>query len=238
MSYIAAPILAIRGLRHRFSGVNPPVAAGPANGLATPGRDAADLPAGEVGHALRVGVVGDSTVEGVGTPSHAEGFTGHFAQRLAERTEHPVQWACAGRSGATARRVHRDVLPLLRGEFDIVAVLVGVNDVVRNRSVGAWSADLNAIIANLLPRTGQIVLSGIPPMLSVPAFTPRIARDLDRHARRLDRAAANACAGRATWVEVAHLTPGPDQYASDRYHPSPVGYREWARVVADEVTAD
>lgn len=239
MSYLAAPILAARGLRHRFSGVKPPIATGPTHGVVHPQTARAGLaprdPAASDHGPLRLGVVGDSTVEGVGSLTHTDGFPGQFAVHLAERTGRSVQWSSAGRSGATARRVRHEVLPLLPGEFDIVAVLVGVNDVVRNRSVAAWSADLSGVISDLLDRTDQIVFSGIPPMLTVPAFSPRIARDLERHARRLDRAAAEACAGRATWVDMAHLTPGPDQYASDRYHPSPIGYREWARFLADQV---
>lgn len=237
MSYLAAPILAIRGLPHRFRGVHPPVAAGPSEGVAEPESAGAE-PAhpSRPPERLEVGVIGDSTVAGVGAPNHADGFPGQFARALAARSGgRAVRWSSAGRSGATSRRLRTEVVPLLAGEFDVVTILIGVNDVVRNRSVGAWSADLSAVLADLVGRADQILLSGIPPMLTVPAFSPRIARDLERHARRLDRAAADACAGRATWVDLAGLAPTADQYASDGYHPSPIGYRAWAQHLADRV---
>lgn len=239
VSYFALPILAVRGVSARVRGTPPPVATGPVEGRAEPsgrgGATAEASPDVDRERALRVGVIGDSTVEGVGTPTHAEGFPGQFGQALADRIGRPVEWSSAGRSGATARGVRTHVLPRLVGQFAVVVILVGVNDVVRNRSVASWSADLSAILADLVPRADRIVLSGIPPMLAVPAFGSRVARDLHRHALRLDAAAQEACAGRATWVGMSELRPPRDQYASDRYHPSPAGYAAWARLVADHV---
>jgi len=48
------------------------------------------------------------------------------------------------------------------------------------------------------------------------------------------------CADRpqATWIGSTGILPvGPDFFARDRFHPSAIGYRQWARAVAEHLIA-
>ena len=55
-------------------------------------------------------------------------------------------------------------------------------------------------------------------------------------AAALDAVARQVCAGRpgTTWVTTTEAPP-PGFFATDRFHPSALGYRLWAQVVADHL---
>ena len=80
---------------------------------------------------------------------------------------------------------------------------------------------------------GHVVIAGTPPFALFPAMPATLGRYLSERAAVLDEVSRQICASRpcTTWVTMTGV-PGPDLFATDRFHLSAVGYREWARVIA------
>jgi lysophospholipase L1-like esterase len=190
---------------------------------------------------LNVLVLGDSTAAGVGV-DHAElGLAGRLAEALEARTGRPVHWRARGRNGATARDLVRDYLDeALDGEVDVLFLTVGANDALALRSARAFRRDVRRIIH----RTRKAHPQSIVLMSSLPAFfrfrlLPEPLRSaLYRHSQALEAAA------RAVVAEErrAHMSPPPPPYtdgffASDDFHPSSLGYRDWADFAVDDAVA-
>ncbi|MDP3951957.1 SGNH/GDSL hydrolase family protein [Microbacterium sp.] len=189
-------------------------------------------PAGD--QTLRLGVLGESTAAGCGVETHATGFTGALAERLSE-DRRQVQWSVVGEHGATARRIRYRLLPKLAGEFDVVVLLAGANDVLARRSGKDWGEDLDAIVAHLSAVSRHVVVTGTPPFLAFPSLPRTLARYLAARGERLDSVSQAVCGGivNAQFVAAANDLFHDDFFARDRFHPGERGYRHWAEVVAD-----
>jgi len=226
MRRLHLPIAAAQGMWLRSTTKVAPPASGPTRGRAGP----------RAGEALRVAVIGESTAAGCGVTSHTDGFAGSLARELAARTRRPVDWQVVGRLGATARRIRHRLLPQLDEDLDAAVLLAGVNDVMGRRSPEEWRDDLTAIVDGLTARAAHVVVAGTPPFALFPAMPATLGRYLTERATALDDVAQHICASRprVTWVTMPGV-PGPDFFATDRFHPSAVGYGHWAKVIAGHV---
>jgi lysophospholipase L1-like esterase len=188
---------------------------------------------------LRIAVVGDSTAAGCGVNSHDDGFAGCLARELAARTQQPVRWQVVGEFGATARRIRYRLLPQLGEDLDVAVLLAGGNDVMSRRSPGQWRNDLSAIVDDLAERADHVVIAGIPPFALFPSIPTTLGHYLSERAAALHEVTRQICAGRSctTWVTTTGVPPA-DFFASDRFHPSAVGYQLWAhggQTIDDEI---
>ncbi|MGW4521658.1 SGNH/GDSL hydrolase family protein [Amycolatopsis sp. NPDC004378] len=204
-----------------------PGAAGPAEGL-VPGS----------GEPLRLAVLGESTVDGVGAATHEEALTGCLARELA-RGGRAVRWQAVGRTGANARTVRDELVPLVH-PADLVVIALGVNDTIELRTAAGYRRDLLSLVVELRRRLGpvDVVLAGVPPMARFPAL-PRPLRDvLSARSAALDEAAA--ALARVPGVRHVPMDPAlldPTAFASDNFHPGPAGYARWAHNLALPVIA-
>ncbi|MFF1610877.1 SGNH/GDSL hydrolase family protein [Amycolatopsis sp. NPDC058278] len=202
-----------------------PGAAGPTEGL-VPGN----------GEPFRLAVLGESTVDGVGAADHEEALTGCLARELA-RDGRAVRWQAVGRTGANARVVRAELVPVVR-PADLVVIALGVNDTIELRTAAGYRRDLLRLVLDLRRRLGpvDVLLAGVPPMARFPAL-PRPLRDvLSARSAALDRAAATL--GRLPGVRHLPMDPAlldPAAFASDRFHPGPAGYARWAGTLARAV---
>jgi lysophospholipase L1-like esterase len=222
------PILWLQGRHVRKHTPRLPAATGPIAGTIS-----------AVGVPLRLLVVGESTVAGVGAPDHAHALTGQIAAALAARTGRTVHWHAMGRIGATAHVARTRLVPEVpRLPVDIIVIALGVNDVLRFYGPGRWIRDLTQLITDLRERVGAapIVLASVPPMGRFPAFPQPLRGVLGWRAAALDRA-ARRCA--PTLVRVAHcpahLDPAGGMFCIDRFHPSVRGYCRWGSQIAESV---
>lgn len=222
------PLLVLQGRRVRRVTPRLPEASGP-----THGRSGSGTPS------LSLLVVGESTVAGVGAASHETALTGQLALVLAERVGREVQWRAVGANGATAACTREVLLPRVPANpVDVVVIALGVNDVLRLHSPARWRRDLAQLVIAIRERVGAapVVLATMPPLGRFPAFPEPLRSVLGSRAAALARAtvhltrdleSATACTG--TLVEdLSH-------YASDRFHPSELGYQVWARLMAPDV---
>lgn len=195
---------------------------------------------------LRIVVVGESTVSGVGARTHTHSLPGRLAAALGASLHVSVGWKAVGQSGANAREAANLVDEGLvhgargaRGErFDCAFVALGVNDVIERTPLARWKGDVAALAELMIARHGvrSVVLLGVPPMHRFPALPQPLRAFLGARAQELDAELAALAAERAELLHVPTPVDGPLEYfCADRFHPSEAGYAAWATHTATAV---
>ena len=167
--------------------------------------------------------LGDSTAQGLGAPSPEYGYVGQALGALRRRTGLPWQVLNLSASGSLIRDVLHHQLPRLPASAELVTCGIGINDVLYT-GPGKLFGDLRALLAAVPDRT--IMLD-----LPVPAgYAGVLGRASRPYLTRINRTLHEAAASRGLPVaEVsAHfLPPWTGKFASDCFHPSQDGYRDW-----------
>ena len=172
-------------------------------------------------------VLGDSTAQGLGAPSPRSGYVGQVLTGLRQRTG--LHWRVLNLSvsGSLIRDVIQAQLPSLPDRPDLVTCGIGVNDILYT-GPGKLFADLRTLVAAVPDGTVLLDLPvpagcwGILGRASVPYVT-RINRTLHQCA---------ALRGLPVAEVSAHFQPPwAGKFASDYFHPSQAGYRDWARAL-------
>jgi lysophospholipase L1-like esterase len=169
-------------------------------------------------------VLGDSTAQGLGAPGPDRGYVGQVLTGLRQRTGLPWRVLNLSVSGALTRDVLGAQLPLLPAQADLVTCGIGVNDILYT-SPSKLFADLRALIAAV---PDQTVLLDLPLPAGCWGFLGRASVP---YVTRINRTIHQCAAARGLPVaEVsAHFTPPwPGKFASDCFHPSQAGHRDWA----------
>ncbi|MGW3492250.1 SGNH/GDSL hydrolase family protein [Streptomyces sp. NPDC001020] len=192
---------------------------------------------------LRLAVIGDSVAAGVGAADHREAMTGQLAQALSAMTGRAVSWRVAARAGATLATIRRGLLsgltdPTTRWRPDVVLVVAGTNDAMRLRRPRAFRRDVEGLVRDVRLRLGEdvpVIFAGLPSLDGFDTLPRPVRGPLALYVRLLDRQVRTVA---ARGVTVFHLpSGGPPEFpgewlAADRFHPSPAGYRAWARILS------
>lgn len=127
------------------------------------------------------------------------------------------------------------------GPFDLVSLLIGVNNQYRGRAVDDYRVQFDALLERAIAfaggRADRVLVLSIPDWGTTP-FARQSGRDRDRIAQELDAfngAAHDACAARAVaFVDITtHGRAHRDDtamLADDGLHPSAAAYAGWARL--------
>ncbi|MET0556716.1 MAG: SGNH/GDSL hydrolase family protein [Vicinamibacteria bacterium] len=202
---------------------------------------AAGEPRGTVeagGVALRLLVLGESTVAGCGIATQDEALGAQTARALAALCRRTVHWHAVGRIGVTARQTARDLEAPVAGvpRADVLVVALGVNDVMRQTPAAAFARDLAAVIAMARRHHGPlpVVLAGVPPVGSFPALPQPLRALLGLRAWWLDRAAVRLAAAGPRVAHAPTRIPGGLRhlFAADGFHPSAAGDAVWGAALA------
>lgn len=188
--------------------------------------------------ALRLLVLGDSTAAGVGAATQGEALPGHLAAELHRRTRRAVTWRAVGENGATARDLlDRYLDEALADPADLVFLSVGANDALKLRSANAFRADVQALLTAISDANPHavVLMSSLPAFVRFELLPDPLRSSLWRHSRALERAARRVIRTDERW----HMSPPPPPYtegffASDLFHPSDAGYRDWAQFAVDD----
>jgi lysophospholipase L1-like esterase len=178
-------------------------------------------------------VLGDSTAQGLGAPSPDGGYVGQVLAGLRQQTAQPWQVLNLSVSGALTRDVTGVQLPRVPAGAALVTCGVGVNDILYT-SPAKLFADLRTLIAALPDHT---VLLDLPLPAGCWGFLGRASVP---YVARINRTIHQAAAARGLPVAAvsAHFTPPwPGKFASDCFHPSQDGYRDWARALLATVAS-
>ena len=231
-----APVLLVQGCRLRRDTPRLADAAGPGSGTL-------DVPASRSGETpLRLLVLGDSTAAGVGVDSQHEALPGNLAHSLSAHYERGVQWTAIGKNGATAKDLLSDYIDAATADsYDVVFLTIGANDALTIRSRAAFVRDLRTVLARLRAASPDavVLMSSLPAFFRFALLPNPLRWNLYLHSRSLEAGARAVVAAEPG----AFMSPPPPPYtdgffADDEFHPSAVGYRDWAEFAfADAVAA-
>ena len=172
-------------------------------------------------------VLGDSTAQGLGAPSPALGYVGQVLAGLRRRTALPWRVLNLSVSGSVIRDVLDKQLAGLPGEADLVTCGIGVNDIMYTPP-GRLFADMRSLV-EAVP-SGTVLLD-----LPVPAGVwGLLGRASVPYVTRINRVLHSAALLRGlpvARVSAEFTAPWGGKFASDCFHPSQAGYRDWTRAV-------
>lgn len=195
------------------------------------------------GTTRRIALLGESTAAGVGVGSNEHGLAGNIATNLAAATGTRVEWNVAARTGTTARSATGELLPgLVRRcpALDAVVVVLGVNDLVRGRSLRSWARDVRALLSALREQLGPdsaVVVSGLPPFEQFPSLTRPLRTVLARRAKSLNSVLVRVCDEAGAHFVLLDTELDEPFFCSDRFHPSGRGYAIWAGALTEPLAA-
>jgi len=176
-------------------------------------------------------VLGDSTAQGLGALSPDGGYVGQVLAELRRQTGLPWRVLNLSVSGSLTRDVLGAQLPRMPTHADLVTCGIGINDILYT-SPAKLFADLRALIAAV---PDQTVLLDLPLPAGCWGFLGRASVP---YVTRINRTIHQAAAARGLPVaEIsAHfLPPWTGKFASDYFHPSQDGHRDWARALLSAV---
>lgn len=223
----AAPVLLTQGRRLRRDTPRLPDAAQPWHGTL----DGPDP--------LQLLVLGDSTAAGVGAATQDEALPGNLARGLAARTGRGVQWQAVGRNGATARDLVTDYLDTAAARrWDVVFLTIGANDALGLRPRAAFGRDIRSILTTLTAVSPVVLVSSLPAFFRFELLPNPLRFNLYLHSQSLEDAARSI----AATFDTVHMSPPPPPYtpgffATDLFHPSAIGYRDWADFAVEDAAA-
>lgn len=190
--------------------------------------------------AIRIAVLGDSLVEGVGATSPEASLPGQIGAKVAEQTGRAVHVRGFGVSGAETRDVHAQLDQVEAGEFDVIVIEIGSNDVTH----GTRLAELEGHTAAILKRATKLaphVVFGSAGRMDTPNFLPPLRQVIVHRATQVREVQARVAhdAG-VDFMNVAEeVSPiyerTPNANSSDDFHPGDAGYEVWARPLAKRV---
>ncbi len=201
-------------------------------------------PAGEPGHPIRILALGDSYTIGESV-APSERWPSLVVERMRARgiaVAAPEIVATTGWTSADLLAGIERASP--EGPFDVVTLLIGVNDQYQRLDVDGYRARFEELLERAVRFAGGD--PGRTIVVSVPDWgvTPFAqGRDRARIAGEIDdfNAAARAIARRhgARWVDVTDLSRSAadqaDMFAPDGLHPSGNQYRVWTDRILEEV---
>lgn len=222
-----APIALPQALWTRRTALRLPPAAGAQHGLAG---------AGQGGAPLRLLLIGESTVAGVGAVTQEAALAGQLARALAARLGRPVAWRACGENGITADEACERLLPQALGEpADLVLLVFGVNDTTHLTSLSRWEGALRRLCRTMSGPGVRVVCSGVPPIRHFSALPWLLRRLLGLRAALLDEILRRVSGQEQAQYACLQLNFAADYLARDGYHPSALGYRLWGDGLAEQI---
>lgn len=177
-------------------------------------------------------VIGESTVAGLGARTHEFALAGQFAKRLSSRIGKTVNWKVIGRNGVTARRTIDELVPLIPNEtYDYILVGLGGNDVMKLSSPRKWRRDMTELLGILRKRNPDAIffLSNCPMIKLSPAI-PHPIKFLLWELSKLHDANIKDLISKMDRVFYYHQPRNIvlEGFFADGIHPSEKGYSDWS----------
>ncbi|MNO63402.1 hypothetical protein D3C76_541090 [compost metagenome] len=191
------------------------------------------------GEPLRLLLLGESTVAGVGASCLQFALAGRLAESLSRRLARPVAWRALGENGITAGEACERLLPQsVSASYDLVVLVFGVNDTTHFSSGQRWLSALELLIEHFQKQGAEVACTAVPPLQHFSALPWLLRQLLGWRAVLLDRQ-LSAFAQRAGVIHcAASIEMQPDYLAIDGYHPSALGYQVWGERLAERLAPD
>jgi lysophospholipase L1-like esterase len=121
-----------------------------------------------------------------------------------------------------------------------VFLTIGANDALGIRSRAAFGRDIRTVLAHLRSTSpdATIIVSSLPAFFRFELLPNPLRFNLYLHSQNLEREARRVVAR----LEGVIMSPPPPPYtegffASDLFHPSAIGYRDWARFAVEDAVS-
>jgi lysophospholipase L1-like esterase len=194
---------------------------------------------GPTGRSIRILALGDSYTIGESVDA-ADRWPIRLAAKLREYGIAAADVAIVAQTGWTTDELNAGIdAASPAGVFDLVTLLIGVNNQYRGRSVDEYRSELRDLLQRAIGFAGskvsRVIVISIPDW-GVTPFARQSGRDVGQIGREIDafNRAGRAEAGRARakFVDVTelsrHARTNASLTASDGLHPSGAMYEEWA----------
>ncbi|NBC45490.1 SGNH/GDSL hydrolase family protein [Corallococcus exiguus] len=177
--------------------------------------------------------LGDSTAVGVGA-SQGGGYPDRLASRL-RKDGLPVGHSNLGQSGARVRDIVNNALKrVIALQPTLITLGVGTNDIWRGTEVAEFQDDLDRIARRLKQTGASMVVVNLADMALAPVAKMVPSALYEGRIEPFNEAIASVA--RAHGLHLVDLFTAsremiprrPDFFCSDGFHPSAVGYEEWA----------
>ncbi len=181
---------------------------------------------------VKLFVIGESTVAGLGARTHETALAGQFAKFLSEKIGKSVKWSVVGKSGVTARETIKQLVPKIPVEqFDYILVALGGNDVLKLSSPKKWRNDMTELLGIMREKNPNaiIFLANCPAIRLSPAL-PQPIRGILWNLSKLHNANIMDL---TEPMENIFYFPQPREvtegFFADGIHPSEKGYTDWSK---------
>lgn len=195
---------------------------------------------------IRILALGDSYTIGEGVAAD-ERWPMQLAAMLRGRGRRVAPPAIVARTGWTTDELSAGIDETKpEGRYDLVTLLIGVNNQFRGRSVEEYRAQFRTLLARAIGfaggRTERVIVVSIPDWGATPFADgrdrARIARDIEAF-NDVNRDEAARAGTR--YVDITALSrraaTDPDLTGDDKLHPSPAMYAAWVRAMLPAVLA-
>ncbi|MGH7761452.1 MAG: SGNH/GDSL hydrolase family protein [Candidatus Dormibacteraceae bacterium] len=191
--------------------------------------------------AIKYLALGDSYTIGTGASTPAKSWPAIIAERLRQQTGEKVELTNPAVNGfTTTDLINRELPELWRLKPDLVTILIGVNDLVRERTTDEYRSALVKIydaVEQARAPDGRVFAVSIPNWSVVPAAREYGEPGQIRHLTDTfnDVAREEASARGFEWIDITAASLAglgtPDWIASDGLHPGDHQYAAWAEVI-------
>jgi GAF domain-containing protein len=179
-------------------------------------------------------LIGNGPTHGWGTVTHELALTGQLARAFTRRTGRPTDIEYVGDESMTLASTIPWLGDTKMDRFDLVLLVLSMNDAVRLTPVDEYRADMERLLLKIARETkpsARVVVAGIHPVRTNPAYGGVFGALGQRNADRLNRATLEVV-GRFDGFEYMDLTaPDPEP---TRPYGSPQMYADWAELFTDE----
>jgi lysophospholipase L1-like esterase len=197
------------------------------------------MPSDEIVHSVRYLALGDSYTIGESVAAEQR-----FPVQLA-RELHLGEPQIIAKTGWTTDELNAAIdAANVQGPFELVTLLIGVNNQYRGRDAEQYRGEFAALLQRAIGFAGgnarRVVVVSIPDWGVTPFAEGRdraqIARDIDRY-NAINR--EEAVRAGARYVDITPVSRGGDAalVAEDKLHPSAQQYTEWVRLIVPEARA-
>ncbi|MGT2427198.1 GAF domain-containing protein [Amnibacterium kyonggiense] len=180
----------------------------------------------------RVLLLGNGPTHGWGTVTHELAMTGQLARALTRRTTRPTDIRYIGDEMMPVAAVQAFIGDTSLAPFDLVLVVLSMNDAVRLTPAEEYRADMVRLLDRLASETkpsARVILAGIQEVDSLPEYRGIAARIGQRRADLLN-AITRELVGRYDGFEFfEHSAP---QAEPGRPYGSPAMYAQWSDAFA------
>lgn len=177
--------------------------------------------------------VGESPVAGVGIKHLEQGITAQLGEQLSTRIKQDVAWQVIAQNGITIKELNSLLAEQPIENYDLALITMGVNDTTKFTSLKKWLEQLNQLRSQL---NGPIIFTQVPPMAQFPALPAPLKYIIGFRAHLLDLELQRFCKKTdGVYYVGSKLRVEKEMMAEDGYHPSALGYENWAAQLLPDV---